>query len=145
MMKFIYLLLIITLFGDSHAEGEKSVIAVKSIDRFHQLNLTRGWELGIWRIQNEDGDTEIASNFKLSMTAQAFRYWLFVREGLIKPFTVHEAQIRKSFEMGILSYDTMKNPLNRNNDNTGGFGIDNLIDAEEYRNLSSEFEAYFKK
>lgn len=110
---------------------------------FHVQVLTRSWELGIWRVKNEVTRDERSALFKLSMTAQAFRYWLLVKQEIAARSLVYESQIRKSFSVGDLDVNTLKNPLNRNSDGEGGFGVGMLLGADEYARLSREFERDF--
>ncbi len=115
------------------------------VKAFHQMSMTRGWELGLWRIKNEREHDNSAKLFKLSMTAEAFRYWVLVREGLVDNSPVFEEQIRRSFSNGDLDASTLKNPLNRDSNNSGGFGVGFLLTAENYKILSREFEIKFTK
>lgn len=122
------------------AQEERDVRRVKL---FHQLTLTRGWELGLWKVKNEVGDENRAKFFKLSMTAQAFRYWVLTQDGLIEPCLPYEGQIRKSFSNGDLDPMTLKNPLAQDANGNGGFGIEKSLDIEEYHKLAAEFEKHF--
>ena len=110
---------------------------------FESLTLTRCWALGMWRVNDCKEHDDQSKNFKLSMTAQAFRYWVLVQKGLIVPNLAHESQIRKAFESGELSADTLKNPLYRNSEYQGGFGIGGVVmNAAEYATRSVEFERF---
>lgn len=113
------------------------------IKLFHQLTMTRGWELGLWRIKHDKKIEESAVRFKLSMTAQAFQYWILVHDGLIDKNIAYEEQIRRSFANGDLDTSTFKNPLYRDSKNEGGFGIGVVLNAEEYQKLSKEFAELF--
>ena len=113
------------------------------IKLFHQLTMTRGWELGLWRIKNDKKTGESAVRFKLSMTAQAFQYWILVHDRLIDKNGPFEEQIRRSFANGDLDTSTLKNPLYRDAKNEGGFGIGVVLNAEEYQKLAKEFEQFF--
>jgi hypothetical protein len=97
----------------------------------------------MWRVNNCEEHDEHSENFKLSMTAQAFRYWVLVQKGLIAPNLAHESQIKKAFESGELTLATLKNPLFKNSEHQGGFGISGVfMNAEEYAVRSVEFEAF---
>lgn len=97
----------------------------------------------MWRVNNCKEHDEHSENFKHSMTAQAFRYWVLVQKGLIAPNLAHESQIKKAFASGELSPATLKNPLFRDSEYQGGFGIGRVsMNAEEYAVLSVKFEGF---
>lgn len=135
-------ILFVVLMLQMLAQGSDSEVNLSQSQRFYQLTMTRGWELGIWRIKNDKSDDKSAKLFELSMTAQAFRYWILVHEGLIERSFVHEAQIRRSFSNGDLKITTLKNPLHRDSRNQGGFGTGIFLDAEKYEKLAREFERF---
>jgi hypothetical protein len=105
--------------------------------------MTRSWELGIWRVKNEQANGKEKVYFKLSMTAEAFRYWLLVKDNIIDKNSVYENQVRKSFSNGDLDVSTLKNPLHTDLDGCGGFGVGMILTAEKYQQLSQEFEKFF--
>jgi hypothetical protein len=99
----------------------------------------------MWRVNNCKEHDEQSENFRLSMTAQAFRYWLLVQKGLREADPAHESQIRKTFASGELSEATLKNPLFKNSEYKGGFAVGRVgISAEEYAAYSVEFERFVK-
>lgn len=141
-MKIIYAILLSVLISGkiAHADQQSGRVEI-----FHQLTMTRGWELGLWRIKNEKTADESAVRFKLSMTSQAFQYWILVHDGLIGKNRVFEELIRRSFANGDLDASTLRNPLYRNAENEGGFGIGMVLSADEYRKLAKEFEECFSR
>lgn len=141
-MKIICAILLSVLISGEIARADQQSARVKV---FHQLTMTRGWELGLWRIKNEKTVDENAVRFKLSMTSQAFQYWILVRDGLIDKNGAFEEQIRRSFANGDLDASTLKNPLYRDAKNEGGFGIGMVLSADKYRKLAKEFEEFFSR
>jgi hypothetical protein len=132
-------MLFILFFSNIHGFSKEANVKAKE---FYSLCNTRGWELGMWRLSNEDNKNDTWKLFKLSMTAQAFRYWVLASKGIIDQDLVHEAQIRRSFSSGKLDINSLKNPLSKNEDYQGGFDIGYPLTLKDYSILSIEFEKF---
>lgn len=141
MMARILLFTLLSSFS-SLADAQRS--EEERVESFRSLMLTRSWGLGMWRVNNCVEHDEYSRNFKLSMTAEAFRYWMLVQEGLIEANLGHDAQIARSFARGELSLETLKNPLLRDKNGKGGFGVGIRLNADRYASLSLQFEAYVR-